>query len=587
MDSEAEYDYQGMYGWCGDYGDSRPYPNRQYMSDELDSEEEDALVGQLYHRHIAPPETSSPCRSPSPSRPGSSPAATSDDQHPQTTRPDSVTDNVEPAALPTSLEPVADEQATAGGRSSATHLSMTVANAEDHFIQRSFSLAQTTMVDDLPAKRPRLEQFDQDLLGADEQRPDSRYFIDESENQCLFCKKFGHFVHDCPHQEDFYYDRRGIKRFDTSVLRKCRRCHQTGHTARHCDGSDDRFTTDTTEPCATCQATTHEAESCPEVWRQFIYVSSDTRNDDEPTPSDVAADGLPDPLRPYCCVCGHEGHFGDDCSMRHMSGPYEPPAYLEPTSFSKFAATHRRPVRAPDLESFRNAARQTKRGQRQRLQKRQEYRARQPPAPRGRFGRGGEKEDDDGNGTHLHFVDAAQSDHDGTNTSDNFNSDYDAEAARGSSRHGNAGRGRNRGRLARDDHSAARDGADHNGGGGGRRNRQSRNYQDRDQPSTPFEFNFTKAADDFHRQRRNDHGGGHKRFNDDGTTVTDPTSASPSSRRVPPAYQFKGRAAQQNFNSQLRVNHPPQDFDRSSAAEGSTSIRGSSRRGRKGGRHRS
>jgi len=73
--------------------------------------------------------------------------------------------------------------------------------------------------------------------------------------------------------------------------------------------------------CETCQRTTHVTKQCPEIWRGYLYVDSDTR--------------LSAPAR-WCYNCAEPGHYGDDCPAPRG----HPLRLYEPSVFSESIAGH-------------------------------------------------------------------------------------------------------------------------------------------------------------------------------------------------------------------------------------------------------
>lgn len=123
----------------------------------------------------------------------------------------------------------------------------------------------------------------------------------DAEPKCNNCSQRGHLKRNCPHVICAYcgiMDDHYTQQCPKAI--KCANCGEEGHYRSQCPRQARRIY------CTECNSKNHARERCPSIWRSY-YLRERTFH------RTLHIE------RVFCYNCGHQGHFGDDCSMRRSS----------------------------------------------------------------------------------------------------------------------------------------------------------------------------------------------------------------------------------------------------------------------------
>lgn len=157
---------------------------------------------------------------------------------------------------------------------------------------------------------------------------------------CAFCADGGHKERCCP-------------------KRMCSRCYKKGHVVAECKQTIIPF-------CFLCRGKGHPSERCPDLWRRYHLTTEDG-------PIVEAELIMKPPEERYCYNCGHQGHFGHQCSQRRLGfkttpfivsyrdpdAPPEPPLVARDKQRKKEQAAKKRNRESSQLKKGRQNGRAT------------------------------------------------------------------------------------------------------------------------------------------------------------------------------------------------------------------------------------
>lgn len=119
---------------------------------------------------------------------------------------------------------------------------------------------------------------------------------------CHKCHEKGHIAVDCPvvicqscGERDDHLSNQCPK------ATRCTNCGDFGHIRADCTRKMKMIY------CHRCDSKTHTASTCPKIWRRYKYKSG-------------CKPSMPETI--FCYNCASEGHYGDDCDLRHRSTGY-------------------------------------------------------------------------------------------------------------------------------------------------------------------------------------------------------------------------------------------------------------------------
>ncbi|KFM69605.1 hypothetical protein X975_11730, partial [Stegodyphus mimosarum] len=125
---------------------------------------------------------------------------------------------------------------------------------------------------------------------------------------CTSCKQKGHTLKCCPNQKVALFQ--AVKCFICGdnhngarcQKRICGKCYNLGHDSRRCWMQDSL--------CVICGMDGHSDMMCPDRWRRFHLTTKST--------GIVEGKQLIQDTPIYCFNCGHQGHFGAECTEPRM-----------------------------------------------------------------------------------------------------------------------------------------------------------------------------------------------------------------------------------------------------------------------------
>ena len=119
-----------------------------------------------------------------------------------------------------------------------------------------------------------------------------RYY-NKPRERCKRCMKFGHSVDDCRKPKP---------------IRKCFLCAQRSHVFRDCYSSTGLGNCHNEKKnCKRCHQTGHTKKHCPDLWRQFHLTVK---------PGPIVTAKTPTVTKKHCHVCTGEGHLPHKCKKR-------------------------------------------------------------------------------------------------------------------------------------------------------------------------------------------------------------------------------------------------------------------------------
>ncbi|KAJ3614298.1 hypothetical protein NHX12_017872 [Muraenolepis orangiensis] len=135
-----------------------------------------------------------------------------------------------------------------------------------------------------------------------------RYYTNEEEITCRFCKKEGHRTNDCPTAMKCRLCCIQGHRVADCPNQHCRNCGRPGHHSRACMERSYWYC-----KCFRCGMSGHPADMCPEIWRQYHATTSP--GPPQPPTAEPPVDGEA-PV--YCYNCASKGHYGHECLKPRM-----------------------------------------------------------------------------------------------------------------------------------------------------------------------------------------------------------------------------------------------------------------------------